>query len=74
MSKRRTGAVLGGLLVEKSKDEVVLKDAQGRIIRIPADNVESIVAQPISMMPELVLRDISAQDAADLLAYLATLR
>ncbi len=70
----KDGRVLGGLLVEKSSDVVVLKDAQGRIIRVPTDNVESIVAQPISMMPELVLRDISAQDAADLLAYLATLK
>jgi putative membrane-bound dehydrogenase-like protein len=70
----RDGRILGGLIVEKSKTFVVLKDAQGRVIRIPADNVESIVAQQISMMPDLVLREVSAQDAADLLAYLATLR
>ena len=68
------GRVLGGLLVERTDDEVVLKDAQSQIIRIPSDNVETVVALRTSMMPELVLRDVSAQDAADLLAYLATLR
>ncbi|MEX0643221.1 MAG: PVC-type heme-binding CxxCH protein [Pirellulales bacterium] len=70
----RDGRVLGGLLVEKAKDVIVLKDAQGRIIRLAADNVESMVAQRISMMPELVLQNVSAQDAADLLAYLGSLR
>jgi hypothetical protein len=62
------------LLIEQSDAVVVLKDIQGHVTRIPRDNVEAIVAQRISMMPELVLRDVSAQDAADLLAYLATLR
>ena len=70
----RDGRMLGGLLVKKTDDAVMLKDAQGRIIKIPADNVQSIVAQSISIMPELVLRDVSAQDAADLLAYLTKLR
>lgn len=68
------GRLLGGLLVKKTDDAVTLKDAQGRIITIPADNVQSIVAQSISIMPELVLRDVSAQDAADLLAYLTKQR
>ena len=70
----KDGRILGGLLSKKADDEIVLKDSQGKTTRLAASMVESMVAQPVSMMPELVLRDISAQDAADLLAYLATLR
>ena len=56
----------------QSKDdkEVLLKDAQSKTVRIPTDNIASITEQQISLMPELVLKDVTAQDAADLLAYL----
>lgn len=67
------GRVFIGLLVEKNDKEVVLKDAQSKLTRIPASKVESIEAQIVSLMPELVLRDVTTQDAADLLAYLMTL-
>lgn len=68
------GRVFGGLLINKSANAITLKDTQGRTSQIPTSNVASLTAQPLSMMPELVLRDISVQDAADLLAYLTTLR
>ncbi len=62
-----------GLLVEKNAERVVLKDTQSKLIRIPAGDVESIQEHRISLMPELVLKDVTAQDAADLLAYMMTL-
>jgi hypothetical protein len=33
-----------------------------------------MIPQSVSLMPELLLRDMSAQQVADLLAYLATLK
>jgi putative heme-binding domain-containing protein len=63
-----------GLLVEKNAERVVLKDTQSKLIRIPASDLESIQEHRISLMPELVLKDITAQDAADLLAYMTTLQ
>ncbi|MDX1961734.1 MAG: c-type cytochrome [Pirellulales bacterium] len=62
-----------GFLVEGADSQVTLKDVQGNQIRIPKNEVETLAKQEISLMPELVLKDISAQDAADLLAYLQTL-
>jgi putative heme-binding domain-containing protein len=62
-----------GLLVEKNAERVVLKDTQSKLIRIPAGDVESIQEHRISLLPELVLKDVTAQDAADLLAYMMTL-
>ena len=38
------------------------------------DEVEELIPQPKSLMPELLLRDLTAQQAADLLAFLASLK
>jgi putative heme-binding domain-containing protein len=70
----KDGRVLTGLVVEKTAREVVLKDAQGKTVHIPGGDVENLVPQARSLMPELLLRDLTAQQVADLLAYLETLR
>ena len=63
-----------GLLVHKDDDEVVLKDAQDKVSRIPAKKIEQLVPQLQSLMPDLLLRDMTAQQVADLLAYLSSLK
>jgi putative heme-binding domain-containing protein len=68
------GRVVQGVLVERTDRELVLKDAQGRTFRIPRDEVAQEATQPASLMPEGLLRDLSAQQAADLLEYLASLK
>jgi uncharacterized repeat protein (TIGR03806 family) len=70
----KDGQVLTGLVAEKSAREVVLKDAQGKTVRIPGGDVERLVPQARSLMPDLLLRDLTAQQVADLLEYLGTLR
>src|SRR5690606_27234574 len=67
------GQVFAGFLVEKSEEQVVLRDIKNQLIRVPAGDVVTLEQQQKSLMPELVLRDVTAQDAADLLAYLASL-
>jgi putative membrane-bound dehydrogenase-like protein len=69
----KQGQVYAGFLVEKSDKQVVLKDATGKLITVSADDVEALEPQPKSLMPELVLKDVTAQDAADLLAFLTSL-
>ena len=68
------GRSLTGLLVKKDADEVLLKDAQNKLIRVRAEEVETLVAQPQSLMPDLLLRDMTAQQVADLLAFLSSLK
>ncbi len=70
----KDGRVLTGLLVQKSASEVVLKDAQGKTVRVPSGQVERLVSQPRSLMPDLLLRDLTAPQVADLLEFLSTLR
>jgi len=68
------GKVHTGLLARKSDKEVVLKDAKNQETVIPADQVEELIAQRRSLMPELLLKDMTAQQVADLLAFLASLK
>jgi putative heme-binding domain-containing protein len=70
----KAGRIHTGLLVQKSNDEIVLKDAKNSVIRVPANDVELMVPQRQSMMPDLLLRDMTARDVADLLAYLGSLK
>ncbi|MEE3285153.1 MAG: sugar dehydrogenase, partial [Planctomycetota bacterium] len=68
------GKVLTGILVRKSEKEVVLRDAKNQQIVIPATDVEELIVQRKSMMPELLLKDMTAQQVADLLAFLDSLK
>ena len=70
----KDGRVLSGLVVERTSDEVVLKDAQGKTIQVPSAEIDRLVPQSRSLMPELLLRDLTAQQVADLLEFLASLR
>jgi uncharacterized repeat protein (TIGR03806 family) len=74
MLETKDGRVLTGLIVEKRAQELVLKDAQGKTIRVPNDDVQQVVPQSRSLMPELLLRDLTAQQVADLLEFMVSLR
>jgi putative heme-binding domain-containing protein len=68
------GRVQSGLLVEKTDKEVVLKIVGDKELRIPAGKVQTVVPQKNSLMPELLLRDLPAEQAADLIEFLASLK
>ncbi|MDA0283088.1 MAG: PQQ-dependent sugar dehydrogenase [Planctomycetota bacterium] len=68
------GKVHSGLLLKRTDTEVVLRDALGKDIHLSAGDIELMLAQRKSLMPEMQLRDMTAQDAADLLAWLSSLK
>ncbi len=74
LAETKDGLVFTGLLVSKDENEVVLKDAQDKLIRIPAKTIEELVPQHTSLMPDLLFRDMTAQQIADLVAYLSSLK
>ncbi|MEQ8784757.1 MAG: PQQ-dependent sugar dehydrogenase [Pirellulaceae bacterium] len=69
-----SGKLHTGLLLERGDDGVVLKDAQNKVHRITANEIDGVYPQTKSIMPDMLLRDFTAQQVADLLAYLASLR
>jgi uncharacterized repeat protein (TIGR03806 family) len=67
------GQIYSGLLVEKRSDAVVLKNDKNELIRIAAGEVERMAPQQKSLMPDLLLRDLTARQVADLTAFLDSL-
>jgi len=68
------GRVTSGLLVERNDARVVLRDAEGRERAIDTADIDELQPQAVSLMPEHQFRDLTAEQAADLLAYLDSLR
>lgn len=68
------GQVLSGIIVSRDQDHITLKDAENKIHRLATEEVESTTPQRTSIMPDLLLRDFTAQQVADLLAFLESLK
>jgi len=66
------GRTLTGLIVKRDEKEVVLRDGQNKEIILAAKIVEELRPSPRSLMPDGQLAGLTAQEAADLLEYLAT--
>jgi putative heme-binding domain-containing protein len=69
-----SGRVYTGLLMYKDGNEIVIKDSENKQHHIPTGDVETAVAQQKSLMPDVLLKDFTAQQVVDLLAYLASLK
>jgi len=67
------GKLINGILAKRTGTEVILRSAEDKEIRIPTADIVSMQAQAISAMPEMLLRDLTAQQAVDLIDYLASL-
>ncbi|XZE53210.1 PQQ-dependent sugar dehydrogenase [Planctomycetaceae bacterium SH139] len=68
------GQVLIGRILSRTPTAIVLQDAAGRRYEINVEAVEEEFAATDSLMPEQLLAALTAQEAADLLAYLSQLK
>jgi putative heme-binding domain-containing protein len=68
------GQVYSGLLAKRTPEEIVLKDASSHEFTVRPGKVKRLVVSQKSIMPENLLRDMTAQQAADLLRFLEALR
>ena len=66
------GRAFTGLVVKRDEKEVVLRDAQNKEIVIAASNLEELKPSRTSLMPDGQMASLTAQNAADLLEYLAS--
>jgi putative heme-binding domain-containing protein len=67
------GLQFTGLLAHRSDHGITLVDANGRRHELTAADVESLERQAQSLMTAQLLQSLTAQEAADLLAYLSSL-
>ena len=63
------GEVHSGLILSQTDDEVVLKTAERKTVRVAKSEIDEMKKSPLSLMPEGILSDLTAQEAADLLAW-----
>jgi putative heme-binding domain-containing protein len=68
------GKIHAGLLLKEDAEAVELVNAKGDKIRLRRDRLEALESQRTSLMPDQQLRDLTREQAADLLAYLRSLR
>ncbi|MDA0835909.1 MAG: PQQ-dependent sugar dehydrogenase [Planctomycetota bacterium] len=71
------GMILNGIVIEKTEEATtlnVLKEGKGEQVRITAEEIDEIIPQTKSLMPDRQLRDLTPQQAADLLEFLTTLK
>ena len=68
------GRLFSGIRQPSLTSEVVLKDAENKETRLDADQIEQLVPQTTSLMPESLFRSMTAQQLADLIEYLSQLR
>jgi putative heme-binding domain-containing protein len=64
------GQVFTGVISEQTGEEVVVRTAEPRVVRIPRGRIDDMTKSPLSLMPERLLSDMTPQEAADLLAFL----
>jgi putative heme-binding domain-containing protein len=69
-----SGEVISGLLAKRTDEEVVLKQAEGKEVKVPAKEIERMAPQQKSLMPDLLLKEMTGQQVADLLEYLVNLQ
>ncbi|HLW66320.1 MAG TPA: PQQ-dependent sugar dehydrogenase [Gemmataceae bacterium] len=72
LAQTKDGRSFTGLLVQRDEKVVVLRDAQNKEITVAANNLEELKPSRTSLMPTGQIAGLTAQEAADLLEYLAT--
>jgi putative heme-binding domain-containing protein len=67
---RSDGTTVGGLLLEQTEKRVVLKTLEKQTVAVERPDIEELRRSEKSLMPEGVLSDLTAQEAADLFEYI----
>jgi putative membrane-bound dehydrogenase-like protein len=68
------GRTAGGVIARRTADGVVLRDATGAETKVPAGDVEGMIRERTSLMPDGLTKVMSDGELRDLLAYLRSLK
>lgn len=67
-----SGRIVTGIVVERTKNQVTLKDATGKLVKIPTSDIEE-EANGKTLMPEGVTRILTKGELLDLIRFVAEL-
>ena len=68
------GDIYTGFIAEETEETLQFRDVNQGLISIPRKKILTTESQTLSLMPEFLLQDLTPQQAADLLAFLMTLK
>jgi putative heme-binding domain-containing protein len=68
------GTQATGLMVSDTAEEVAIKTAEGVVRKFPKGEIEEVVKLKTSIMPNDLLRTLTADDLVDLVEYLVSLK
>jgi putative heme-binding domain-containing protein len=63
-----------GFVLHRSSEEILLKDSNLNVVKIPTAEIRQLQTQQLSAMPEGLLQNMTPQEAADLIAFLSQQR
>ncbi len=66
----KKGQVFTGLRVSQNADEVVIREASAREVRIPMKEIDELTKSKTSLMPDNVVSQLSFDQFVDLIAFL----
>ncbi len=70
----QAGRVITGVVTERTAEGLTLRDAQGQDITLTPGEIELTAVQPKSLMPDLLVQELTPQELADLLEFLCALK
>lgn len=68
------GNIVTGLRISENENQIILRSADGKDHAIARDSIESIKTQTESLMPTGLAAEMTANELADLLEFLSSLR
>ena len=68
------GSVVSGIIALESANAITLKRAQGATDSVERDQIATIAATGVSLMPEGLEKDLSHQDFANLVAFVRSIQ
>jgi len=68
--EKKDGRVLVGVLTDRTADRIVIKPMGGQEIILTPNKINTLEAQPNSIMPERLLERLSNKEIRDLFAYI----
>ena len=72
--RTKSGDVFSGLKVEDTPDRITVKDTDAKYHDIDRDQIDKMVQQKVSLMPEGLSEAITQQELLNLVEYLSTLK
>jgi len=74
LARKTDGSIVTGVVVKRDQHGAILRDAKNNEIVLRADEIDQLQPSVKSLMPDGQMAGLTAQQAADLLEYLASRR